>query len=328
MTYPKFFLLAGVLVFAISTKDSAWGEQASEPGQTYITNFYQYTAERSDVPVLCYSQRIGHHGQRIADSDIEKVFIWKDGTIDWQVSPKEKRWDYQWYRASIPAEKVDAALQEIADNFAKYPVKDRVRGTFDTLRLGANYSPHIKVFDSRHYQSSMMDDSLWTFYLKNRDVLQSEDNKAILKTVKGEFQPRIINPFAGPYLAPAYSFDYRGVVENYRSRYPGIGLSKLEARAYRDEEILKCATLFAADAEHLFLMEKKILELFALTEDTEVQKLDIRPGQLEILDVHVERKIKEGKSEFFYSRISREGDNQIMKSQIEEMGVAERRKRL
>jgi len=323
MTSPKFFLLIGVLIFAVSAKDSVLAEQASEPRQTYITNFFQYTAERSDVPVLCYSQRRGHHGQRIADSEIEKVFFWKDGTIDWRVQK-----DYQWYRAIIPAEKVDTALQEIAESFAKYPVKDRVRGSFDTLRLGANYSPFIKVFDSRHYQSFMMDDQLWTFYLTNRDVLQSDDNETILKVVKGEFRPRVINPADGPYLHPAYSFDYRGVVEHYRSRFQEIGLSKPDTRTYRDEEILRCASLFAADAEHLFLMEKKIMELLALTEGVEVKKLDIRPGGVEILYVHVEREVKDGKSEFFYSRISQEENNKIMQSQREEMDVAERRKRL
>jgi hypothetical protein len=322
MTYPKLFLLIAVLIFAISVKNSVWAEQASEPRQTYITNFFQYTDERPDVPVLYYTQRRGHHGQRIADSEIDKVFIWKDGTIDWST-----RLGFQWHRATIPAEKVDAALQEIAESFAKYPVKDRIRGSFSTLRLGANYSPRIKVFDSRHYQSVGMDDQLWTFYLANRDVLQSDDNEAILRIVKGEFRPRVINPADGLYLSPSYSFDYRGVVEHYRSRFTGIGLSEPGTRTYADEEILKCALLFVANAEHLLVMEKKIMELLALTEGLEVEKLDIRPGGVDILNVHVEREVKDGKSEFFYSRISREEHNRIMRSQIEEMGLPERNKR-
>ena len=323
MTYPKLFLLTGVLIVAISAKDSVLAEQASEPRQTYITNFYQYTAERSDVPVLCYTQRHGHHGGTLGDSNIEKIFIWKDGTIDWRTI----RYPFQWHRATIPAEKVDTALQEIAESFTRYPAEDRIRGSFKLLRLGANYSPHIKVFDSRHYQSFWMDDQLWTFYLKNREVFQSGDNEAILTAVKGEFQPRVINPAGGPYLAPAYSFDYRGVVEHYRSSLPQAGLSKPDTRTYRDEEILQCASLFVADAEHLFVMEKKIMELLALTEGLEVKKLDTRPGDVENYSVHVEREVKDGRSEFFYSRISRDEHNKIMQSQIEEMGLAERNKR-
>jgi len=305
MPHTKFYLIAIILVFAIAEKGSAADEQISEPRNMFTISVYYHTDERPDMPVLHYTQRRGHHGQWITDSDIYQIFIWKDGTIDWCIAPPERRRDRQWYRATIPAEKVEAALQEIVESFAKYPVKERSRGTFATLRIGANYSPRMKVYDSRHYETSGMDDDLLTFYQRNRGIFQSGDNEAILKTMKmvgGVFPQGRINP-DGSYtgLPSSYMFSFRDVVEHYRARLTNIGLSAPNTRVYSDEEVLKCALLFAADAEHLLLVERKILELKPFFTLEAGKKIDTKDQR-----VLVEREIKDGKSVFFYSRISLE----------------------
>jgi hypothetical protein len=98
--------------------------------------------------------------------------------------------------------------------------------------------------------------------------------------------------------------DYKKLVEYYRlvescRELPQAGLSKPGTPVYDDEEILKCAALYAADIEHLFLMEMKILGLLQSREGLTAKK-----KKKKLYDVHVEREIKEDKSEFFYSLVS------------------------
>jgi hypothetical protein len=231
------------------------------------------------VPVLLYRQRRGHHGQRISDSDLDAVFIWKDGTVAWRVIP------YQWYQATIPVEKLEVAIQGIAESFANYPVKDRSRRTFIILGIGANYSPSITAHASQHYERSNMCDRLWRLYLENREEFQSGDDETILETIKRETR-------------------YRTLVEHYRRELPNAGLSEQRTSVFSDEEVLKVARLFAADAEHLLLMEKKILELLSIAKGLEVKRLGITILDIRGQHVHVEREINDGKSEFFYTIIS------------------------
>jgi len=290
MPRTKIFLIAIVLVFAIAAKGSASDEQTSEPRKTFTTSFYQFSDERSDVPVLHHRQRISHHGRWIADSDIDRIFIWKDGTIVWEVAPRENRSNTRWYQTKIPVEKVEAALRDIAESFAKYPSKDRAREPRMVFGLGADYAPSIKVHDSRHYESLGMEDHLWQFYQEHREVFQSGDNEAILKTFK----------------TVGRLFDYRTLVEHYRQRQPQAGLSAPRTPVFSDAEVLKCAALFAADVEHLLLMEKKVLELLPSHVGLQARRINTRSQY-----VHVEREIKDGKSEFFYSRVSERERDEI-----------------
>lgn len=298
MTCPKLFLFTAVLVFAIAAKESALGEPVSEPRQTFDTSFYIYTDERSDVPVLIYRQRLGHHLQWIADSPIRKILIWRDGTIDWEVDwgalPRARRFDCRWYRVTASAEKVEAALQEIAESFAQYPVEYRSRDTSIIFYLGANNSPRINVYDSRHYVRLGMDDFLWLFYQEFREVFRSGDNAAIVEMMRKEL---------------GRSLDR--LVEYYRRTRPQAGLSEPRTPVYSDEEILKVTALFAADAEHLLLVEKKVFDLLWSTWGLGMKRIDVNFRDTDFRDVHVEREIRDGKSEFFYSLISREEAEEI-----------------
>jgi hypothetical protein len=64
------------------------------------------------------------------------------------------------------------------------------------FRLDANYAPTIDVYDSRYNGSLFADILLWNFYKENREIFQSGDNEAILKTIKavGGFPQGKINP--------------------------------------------------------------------------------------------------------------------------------------
>jgi len=302
MTYPKLFLLTAVLVFALSAKGSASDEQTSEPRTTFTILSYTPTGERSDMPVLQYRQRRGHHMQWIAgdDTDITEIIIWKDGTIVWDIAAGDDRtfrFATHTYQTTIPAEKVEAALREIAESFANHPAQDRPRESRIFFSLGANSSPSITVRDSRHYGSMWMDDWLLRFYQHNRAVFQSDDATAIVETIKRGI--------------PSHYNRYRGFVEYYREVQPHAGLSEWRTPVYSDEEILKCVRLWAADAEHLLLKERTILALLPSTEGlTRTEKP--RPTlQRQRQQVHVEREIRDGKSEFFYSLISREEADEI-----------------
>jgi len=291
--YLRLFLFAIVLVFAVSTRESTAEAQTSEPRKTITTSSYSPTGERTDMPVLVYRQSRGHHGQWIAgdDTNIDRIIIWKDGTIVWHIVGDDRfmRFATHTYQTTIPAEKVEAALREIAENFAKYPVKDRPHESRIFFSLGAHFSPTITVYDSRHYGYMWMDEYLLRFYKQHREVFQSGDDKTIVKTIKDGI--------------PSHYNGHKGFVEYYRRELPQAGLSRPRSFIYSDKEILKCVALFAADAEHLMLMEKKILELLPSAEGltkTEKQRDDRTQY------IHIEREIKDGKSAFFYSPISEE----------------------
>ena len=299
MPYTKFYLIAITLVFAIAAKGSASDEQTSEPRKTFTTTSYSHTGEQTDMPVLRYGQRRGHHGQWIAgdDTNIEEILIWKDGTIVWHVVGDDRtllRFATHTYQTTIPAEKVEAALRDIAESFAKYPVKDRPWESRIFFSLGANSSPSLTVRDSRHYGSMWMDDWLLRFYQHNREIFQSNDTKTIVATIKRGI--------------PSHYNGHRGFVQYYREAQPNAGLSGLRFPFYSDAEILKCVRLWAADAEHLLLMERKVLDLLPFTEGL-TRTAKQRDTQTQYL--HVEREIKDGKSEFFYSRVSEREFNEI-----------------
>jgi hypothetical protein len=295
MTYPEFFLLiAAVLVFAIVAKDSALSEQTSEPRKTYALDFFSHTSEHPGVPVLQYSQSRAHHGGWIVgdDTNIDEIVIWKDGTIAWSIAGNDRHYrnPTHWYQTTIPVEKVEAALREIAESFAKYPIKDRPRLPHIFFRLGANYSPSIRVRDARHFESLRMDHQLWQIYQMNREGFQSGDNALILGIIKA-----------------GLPFNYEVVLMGYYgARLRQAGLFERRDPVASDEEILKCVALFTADAEHLLLMEKKILELLPSHEGLQARRINRRSRH-----ILVEREINDGKSEFFYSQISERERDEI-----------------
>lgn len=265
------------------------GEQKNLSRKTVTINSFRYEADykRSDPPVLKYRNSRGHHGQWIADSDIEEIFIWKDGTIVWKVAPKEKRWVSHWYQSCVPAEKVATAVQEIATSFGKYPVKNRPRWSGIWFNLGTSFSPRISVHDSSHYESLAVDISLMKFYKENCEIFQTGNDKAIVAVMK-TMDGRI---------------DYKGLV-NYYSKLQGFrGLVPI----YSNRTILQTAARYAADVEHLLLMEEKILELLPSHDG-----LEAREGNAsKEYKFHVEQEIKEGKSEFFYTLLSEEESEEI-----------------
>lgn len=290
---------AAGLIAVVFTTGMGVCEEATNLRHEYTTALFFYSDERTDMPVFCYRCSSGHHGQWISDSELKTILIWSDGTIAWEIAPKEKRYDTRWYQTTVPAEKIEAAVKEITESFAKYPVKNRLRRGGMTLRLGANHSPSIAVYSSQHYENFMTDILLWEFYKENRETLQSGDDETIVETIAkvGGFPSGKINP-DGTYtgLHPAYMFDYRSLIEAYREKFPDAGLSEKRNPVYKEEEILKCMELFKADMEHIFLVEKKILDLLPATEGLQAKKLDTKSRYF-----LVEREIKDGKSEFFYS---------------------------
>ena len=301
--YSRLSAFAAALVFAVFMQGNAFGEQAPQ-ARTAIERAWHYPMndDRTDLPVLTYRCSRGHHMQDLPDSgEIDVVNIWQDGTVIWKVSPEIRRDNTRIYKATIPAEKVEAAVQKIAESFAKYPTKDRPRWQGIFFRLGANFSPTITIHSSQHYESLWVDHILWTFYQEHREVLQSGDNEAVLNTIKGvgDVFPKGTVSADGKYtgLHPAYMFDYRGLVEYYREIQPKAGLSKKGNRVYEDEEILKAVKLYAADVGHLLLAVDTILALVPSTEGLTGEKPTYdRDG----LDFTIEMTIKDGKAEFFY----------------------------
>jgi len=287
----KFFLMLAalglfVLILTIITFSS---EQKNQSRKTVTINSFHYLADykRSDPPVLAYRNSRGHHGQWIADSDIKEIFIWKDGTVVWKVAPKEKRWNPHWYQSHVSAEKVATAVQEIATSFGKYPIKNRPRWSGIWFNLGTSFSPRISVHDSLHYESLTMDISLMEFYKENRKIFQAGNDKAIvamMKTMDGRT-------------------DYKGLV-SYYSKSQGF---RALVPIYNNRTILQTAARYAADVEHLLLMEEKILELLPSHDGLEARESNASKEY----EFHVEQEIKEGKSEFFYTLLSEEESEEI-----------------
>ena len=331
---PRFLLIAAALTVAVFTNGTGCCEEPSEQRHSYTTASLRWLEDCTELPVLQYRSSRGHFGEWISDSNIDEIFIWKDGTIAWSVLPEGKsRTGIVWYHSTVPAEKVESAVQEITEDFAKYPSEKRLRRHSIVFRLDAQSSPGIEVYSQHHYEFFWVDFLLWKFYKENREVLLSDDTEAIINTIKGVggFPPGKINA-DGTYtgLHPAWKFDYRGLVEYYRDIQPHAGLSAPQTADYGDEEILKCVEFYIADVGHLMLMEKKILDLLSSTDGLEAEKIFTRSlfdalsveGRTQLgmtpesrfmiwHNFHVEREIKEGKSEFFYSPITEKEKEKI-----------------
>ena len=295
-----FFTLLFVLGFALP---AFCEEEAAETRKPFTSIWFHYINESGEPPVLWYYGSMGHHANRIPDSGVHEICIWKDGTVAWSVFRDKETLLSDWYQATIPVEDVEAALEEIMADYAKHPLETRQRKRDIAFRsgpvfmLGMNYSPRIHVCASRHFETLSMDYAMWRFYKDNREVLQSGDDEAILKAVK--ITEEKSNPFT--------MIDYRGMVEHYRKMQAGEDPAKSSERVLEcsDEEVLKCATMFTADVEHLFLIEKKMLDLLPPTEGLEKKKPDMKGNLL------IEVEMNEGKPEFFYSPITEEQRKEI-----------------
>ena len=289
MTHPslfdtRFFLIVTLLMTAVVMSESIFSEENTEQRYHGTTTWFRYHEDDTDLPVLCYYCSSGHHFPWISESRIERIFIWKDGTVAWSVHP-EKSFALHLYQTTIPVEKIEAAVMEIARDSAKFPSKGRPRSQGIAFRLGADYSPTIRVHSQIHFESLWVDHYLMKFYQNNQEVFQSGDNEAILKTLKT----------MGGFVS------YKGLVDYYR-RLPQAGLSEKSNPEYSEEEILKCAAFYVADIEHLLLMEAKILELLPSTEGLEPKEIDYNKNKS--YRFLVEWGIKEGNLQFFYSPIS------------------------
>ena len=305
----KCVLIAAVLVTIVFKYEIASGEQESEKRYPYTATWFHYSDDRTDLPVLYYRNSRGHFGEWISDSNIEKILIWGDGMIAWNTVPGKQRAVAGRYQSTVPVEKVEAVVMAITRDLIEYPAKNRPRQQSIIFRLDAQFSPAIQVHSSQHYESFSMDYLLWKFYKENREVFQSGDNDTILDTIKGigELFPKGKVSPDGKYtgLPPAFMFDFRGLAEYYRTILPQAGLSEKGNPDFSDEEILKCVEFYAADVEHLLLMEEKILELLPPQESWETQRLK-KNYETKFYYFLVERGVKEGKLQFFYSPVSEE----------------------
>ena len=294
----KILLVIATFTLAVFLQYTAFAEQESNTRKTLDTAYVVHPIKRTDPPVLTYECGISHHGIIILEpgSNLVKIFVWKDGMIVWGVRSSNST---LWYQTTIPVEKVEAAVQEIAENYAEYPVKDRPTWTSIILSLGASFSPSIAVYSSHHYESFGMEKSLREFYMKNQEVFQSDNEEAILETIKslsGGLSPGKIGPngkYIGPH--PMYMFDFQNLVAYYREKYPQGGLAEKGTEVYSNEELLKCAALYTADVEHLLFAEKTIIDLLP-------SKEGIKPKYLKSTgrDFIIEYETKDGKTEFFY----------------------------
>jgi len=232
--------------------------------------------------------------------------------VAWSIVPSPERlYEILWYQATIPVEKIETAVREITDSFAKYPAKNRQIRTFITIRLGANYSPHIDINSSQHFESFGMDNDLMEFYIKNRETFQSGNEEAILETiraVRGGLPPGTTSPdgsYIGPH--PAYMFNFKHLVGYYRREYPQAELAEIGTTVYSDEELLKCAALYTADVEHLLFAEKRILDLLPSTKGLTPKNLKMEGHYFRI-----ESETKGDETEFFYRPITEEEWKRIM----------------
>ena len=287
--FTRFHLGIFALLFAILAPFSVMGDQESEKKQTLRIDTVYYK-EISTPPVFKYSGSRGHHGQWISDSEIEDVLVWADGTIAWQVAPDEKkRWDSYWYQTTIPAEKVEAAIKTITEDFDQYPIKNRPRKSGIFYHLGANYSPSICVYAPADYETMWIENYWMKYYQENRDVFQSGDRKLMLETFKK-------------------MVEYRGhdlIVRYYRGALPDAGLAKAETPVENDEEIFKCIEFYVADVEHLLLMEKTILDLLPLTDG--LKKTENKHAIFSRENkIRVDCEIQDGKLQFSYTIITKE----------------------
>lgn len=265
-----------------------------DPEQRRIidTTSYQVVNEKSEPPVFEFHNRRGHHGQRISDSPIDKILVWQDGTIAWEIAGKDVfDYDTHWFQTVIPAEKVDQVVKDIVESFKNYPAENRPLGTRMFFRLGANFSPTITVMVADLYEFFWMDDCLYGYYRKNREGFQSENPDTVIEILKG-----MDNAF----------IDHTGLVSYYRAELPQVDWGAHEEKKISDDVLLKCAALFTADAEHLWLMEKRIFDLVPSVHDLK----PIEP-EYKSQNVKVEQEIKDGRRRFYYSPITKEEDEKI-----------------
>ena len=260
------------------------------PSRTVIgqTWFYPMT-DRTDLPVLTYRCSRGHYAEYLSDSgEIDEIAIWKNGMIAWKVSPEIRRDNTRIYQTTIPVEKVEAAVQKIAESYAKYPMKNRPERAVMILRLGQHSSPSVQVHASQHYETASANYDLLHFYKRNRVIFLSDNNKAKIATFKKIGGNRGM-------------FHYKDIVNTYRGRFPNEGLSKENNPLYLNKEILTCIEIYKADTEHLLLAVEIILALVPSTEGLTGE----RPTYGDSHDFTVEMAIKngdgkDGKAEFFY----------------------------
>lgn len=290
---PSLLLLSCSLGFLFPGCASADPPPDMEKRRIITTTNYRIVNEKTEPPVLKFHWSNGHHGQRISESDISRVLVWKDGTIVWSIAKDSGFWnlDADWYQSTIPVEKVEKAVTEIVESFEKYPIKDRPLETRMVFRIGAHSSPTITVLAPELYEFFWMDNFLFEYYTENRADFQAGDPDTMLKA--------LIN------LDDTF-IDFKGLVYYYREELPWAGLNSFPKRRIGDEVLRKCAALFTADGEHLTLMEKRILELVPPHEGLEPKEFEY-----ESQDVKVEQEIVDGKRRFFYSLITEEEDDAI-----------------
>ena len=284
-SFLHFFCLTVIAVIVTFTMNFlALGQQTPTMNKNVNTSVFHYppTIELAAPPVLEYRCARGHHGNWISDSDIDTVFVWEDGTVIWSVAPEGAgliRFGTHWYQAAIPPEKVKIAVQAIMLSFAKYPDKNRSRQSSIRLGVSESSSPAVRVHSSQHYESIQMDFRLLNFYREQREYFQSGNDRVISSTLKTMTSPH-----------------YRGLLNYYKA--------KRIAFSYREEEVIRCAAHFIADAEHILMMEQAVLNLLPSREGLEAKNYG--PMELKKREFQVTSTIKNEESKFFYSPIPAE----------------------
>jgi len=187
---PRLLLAIAIIsTTMVLTLGTSSAEETSKPRHSYNTIYVYFTEPHTEPPVLSYHCSGGHHGQWISDSDIERIYIWKDGNIAWKVAPAKNndgrfRFNIHWFQTTIPAEKVEAAVQEIMVDFAKYPTKMRPLESRISFAVDSNSSPSVQVASSQLYSYMWIDHFWWKFYKENQEIFRGNDKEAILKTIK------------------------------------------------------------------------------------------------------------------------------------------------
>jgi hypothetical protein len=293
----KKYLLSLTVILVVCLSSAILHAQENQPRESYETTSFSFTKERSDVPVLQFHCSRGHHGQWLSDSEIETILIWKDGTIAWKIAPKKDGDPFRfgtthWYQSTIaaegkitPAERVEAAVREIAENFAKNPTGNGTRlqrGGKMNYYPGEHFPESINVWGSQHNERMSVQYAELKFYKENRKIFQSDDNKSIAETF-GSIK--------------SLGWDYKNLMEGYRERFPNAGLSAKGTPTYREEELLKYAKLYTADMEHYLLMEKKILDFLPSLEGLKPKEPDAKHVQEKFKEMEEEKKARDEISE-------------------------------
>ncbi len=279
---PKSFVTLVILALAVFMRDAGLGAQENQPRHEIDWDTFSDIKKRSERLVLEYRCSRGHFGGRITDSNIDEVFVWKDGMIVWSVAKEKEPRPDLFYKSSIPPEKVETVVKEIAEDFAEYPSQKRPWMASIIFRIDASYSPSVEVSSPSHSEFMWMDNILWEFYKENRKVLRSDDKDAIIKTIKKVSGIPLGKVDAdGKYtgIHPAWTFDYKGLVNHYEREQSQDKKAETRKTEFTDEEILRAVAFFVADAEHLLLMEKKILDLIPFRDGLKAKELETVPPE-------------------------------------------------